>query len=76
MGVSLEHYTDRNQTLRYEDATATIAYIGLAVIGASESAPIWQIKRLDSTTGVDVRWADGNAEFDNVWANRASLTYI
>lgn len=75
MGVSLEQITDRNLALRYDEVDANTAYLGLAPINSANSAPVWQIKKLDYTTGVDVRWADGNQGFDNVWDNRASLTY-
>lgn len=75
MGVSLEQTTDRNLALKYVEASSTLAYVGLASIGSPSSAPVWQIKQLDYTTGVDIKWADGNQNFDNVWDNRASLAY-
>jgi hypothetical protein len=76
MGVSLEQVTDRNLALRYDEVDANTAYLGLSPIGSQHSASVWQIKKLDFTTGVDIKWADGNQGFDNVWDNRASLTYI
>lgn len=75
MGVSLEQTTDRNLALRYDEVDANTAYLGLAPINSANSASVWQIKKLDYTTGVDVRWANGNQGFSNVWDNRASLTY-
>lgn len=57
--------------------TPTVAYFGRAVPGSLTSAAVWQIKKLDF--GVDgdvaVTWADGDADFNNVWDNRASLSY-
>jgi len=38
----------------------------------SKSAAIWQIWRASDT---ESSWADGNVAFDNIWDNRASLTY-
>lgn len=62
--------------LRLDDASATVSYVGEAAIAVAESAAFWRIKRLTTTGNVlDIKWADGNAEFDNVWANRASLSY-
>lgn len=56
--------------------TANMIYIGNAVIGSLNSGAVWQIKRIDkSTLALDKRWADGNALFDNIWDNRASLSY-
>ncbi len=52
-----------------------IDYVGEAAIGTATSAALWRIKRVDSATGIIILWADGNASFDNVWDNRASLSY-
>lgn len=60
-----------------DSSTPTFAYLGKASAGSATSAAVWQIQKLDF--GVDgdvtVTWADGNARFDNVWDNRASLSY-
>ena len=55
-----------------------IEYIGLAVPGTATSASIWQIQKLiydgnDKLT--QVLWADGNDSFDNIFDNRAALSY-
>lgn len=40
------------------------------------SAAIWSIKRLSISGGaITIEWADGNDLNDNVWDNRASLSY-
>jgi hypothetical protein len=50
--------------------------MGIAAIGSATSAAVWQIHRIDTTGGnVSVDYADGNENFDNIWDNRASLTY-
>lgn len=55
----------------------TIAYLGVAQPGASTAAAVWRIQKLTFNAGGDVviTWADGNGNFDNIWNNRASLTY-
>lgn len=62
---------------RTDFVTANLAYVGEALPGTLESAPSWRIKRL--TLGLDddvvTEWADGNANFDNVWNDRATLSY-
>jgi hypothetical protein len=58
-----------------DEASATITYLGVAAIDSLESAPVWQIRKFDLTGGISVRWADGNANFDNVWDDRATITY-
>lgn len=52
-----------------------LTYVGKAAIGSSTAAPVWQIARLDDTSGLVKTWADGNAAFDNIFDNRESLNY-
>ena len=56
--------------------TGLITYIGKASIGSATSATAWQIKKIDEASGVSITWADGNDNFDNVWDNHSSLTYL
>lgn len=76
MGVSLEQRSDSLGSLKLDQVTSTLFYVGEATFAASTSSPLWRIRKIDTTTGVDVRWADGNSNYDNVWDNRASLTYV
>ena len=62
-----------NKTTRIQ-TVGTRTYIGNAAIGSPESASVWQIKVLD-TPGLTKLWADGNDNFDNVWDDRATVTY-
>lgn len=52
-------------------------YRGEALPGTSENNPAWRISFVVIAGDGDVseKWADGNANFDNVWANRLTLTY-
>ncbi len=56
------------------DTDGSIDYVGEAAIGTATSAPLWRVKKIDSTNGVVVQWA-GTGVFNQVWDNRASLTY-
>jgi hypothetical protein len=58
-----------------DEASDTITYIGEALPGTSQSAAAWRIKRIDSSSGTSILYADGDAQFDNIWANRAALSY-
>lgn len=64
---------------RVDDATTTnITYVGKAPIGSAAASAVWQIMRIDNTNSPEttiVTWADSDANFDNVWSNRTSLTY-
>lgn len=54
----------------------SITYLGYADPGTSNASALWQIRRI-TTTGEDllIEYADGDALFDNVWDDRASLSY-
>lgn len=72
--------TTTNYITKIDDTTtANMIYIGKAALTGSAvatSAASWQIKRIDtSTLAMDKKWADGNDSFDNIWDNRASLTF-
>lgn len=62
--------------VRIDGVGGGVTYIGKAATGASTASAVWQIQRLtESGADTTVQWADGNGSFDNVWDNRASLTY-
>jgi hypothetical protein len=76
-------FTDTvNYTEIVDKATPTVIYIGRAPVG-SDTIPdkadsVWQIMKIDTTASTDIKvpiWADGNENFDNIWDNRASLSY-
>lgn len=60
-------------TLLWE-VSGSYVYIGEASPGTLESAADWRIQRVNTSTG-KIHYADSNSEFDNVWDDRASLTY-
>lgn len=61
---------------KVDEADASTTYIGTAVIGAATSSALWQIKKVSvSGTVTTITWADGNDNYDNIWDNRASLSY-
>lgn len=52
-------------------------YRGEADPGTAEGTALWRIRHITIGNDDDVTtlWADGNANFDNIWTNRASLSY-
>lgn len=50
-------------TIVYEDGADI--YICRAEVCSSPSVAVWQIKKLDTTSGVVPTWCDGNAQYDN-----------
>lgn len=61
--------------IRIYEASPTITYIGRAAPGSLTSDPVWQIQRIDTSSGTVIEWADGLSDFDFIWDDRASLTY-
>lgn len=76
MSVSrLPGHLGQNLAQRIDDQTSTI-YIGYAPMNSAPDVAIWSIKRLTLLGGaITIEWADGNDLNDNVWDNRASLSY-
>ncbi len=59
-----------------DEANSSVTYIGFAKLGSLASAGVWQIFRIQKTGTVTlIQYADGNTRYDNVWDDRASLTY-
>jgi hypothetical protein len=52
-------------------------YVGWAAPGSDTDAAVWKILKLTySGTNLTQRlWADGDTKFDNVWDQRATLSY-
>lgn len=61
---------------QWDQVDPTTAYLGHALPGTATSAASWRIIRY-TFSGDDIggAYADGNASFDNVWDDRASLSY-
>lgn len=72
LGIAVK---DLSLTTIYDEATSTIAYLGNALPGISTSSAFWRISKINTTSGVITTWADGNSNFDNIWADRLSLNY-
>ena len=72
--VSLE--THRLIAAAY-DGGDNLVYLGRAVPGSAKGDAVWQISKFiySGSNLTDVQWADGDQNYDNVWDNRASLSY-
>lgn len=70
--IGTTNYTTR---IAEDSGDTNLTYIGNAVIGSSEASAVWQIKRLDATTGLTKLWRDGNDNFDNSWSTREAGSY-
>lgn len=54
-----------------------VTYRGDALPGTATSVASWRIQRMtmQSDGDIDIVFADGNDNFDNIWDNRLSLSY-
>lgn len=59
------------KTLLDDYTTTNVTYVGKAAIGSATSSAVWQIQKIDETTGMSITWAD-SAGFTQVWDNRAT----
>jgi hypothetical protein len=73
----IEDVVMKQYKLLMDDVSATVSYIGEALPGSDVADPAWRIKKLDTSSDpeVQVTWADGTADFDKVWNDRATYTY-
>lgn len=71
LGAAVEYVSN------FDQVNSTTAYAGKALPGTLTSSANWQIKKLTFGTDGDVttQFADGDSNFDNIWDNRASLSY-
>jgi hypothetical protein len=73
--TTIKTETATQYATRVDQATSTVMYVGKAAIGSLTSGAVWRVKKVDTTSGIVITWADGNSNFDNIWDNRAILTY-
>jgi len=60
-----------------DETTAGTVYIGYAERGSLLSQPVWRIKRVQTVgTITTVGYVDGKLNFNYIWNNRASYTYL
>lgn len=59
------------------DGSNNVEYIGYALPGSSKAAPVWMIKKITYSSGLatDEQFAGGEGKFNQVWNDRASLSY-
>ena len=55
--------------------SGTTTYIAKAVVGTLQSSALWQVMKIDESSGTVITWADGDAFFDNVATDLTILNY-
>jgi len=65
------------EATRVDVASSTITYLGKAVPSTATSAALWQVTRLTiDPNGSLIKEYAGGSSYNQVWDNRASLTYL
>lgn len=60
-----------------DDVSSSLTYIGEAAVGVLDSEPKWRISRITTVgTETKIRYAGGETNWNSVWDDRASLTYL
>lgn len=70
--ASLSRAASDGLDLLVDIASSTVTYVGEAAPGADEADAVWRIRKIDSSSGVSVRYADGVKTFNKVWNDRAT----
>jgi hypothetical protein len=75
--VSVDNFpSEQVYATRVDEASSTVTYIGKAVPGTTNAASLWQISRLTQSGSVlSSEYANGSDAFNQVWNDRASLSY-
>lgn len=69
--------SDKRLTVRLDQVSDTLFYVGKALIGTIDSQPLWQIVRYTQTGSIlKSEYANGAENFNNTWDDRTTLTYI
>lgn len=62
-------------SLRFDKVSATLMYLAEGIFGALDSEPKWKIKRIEIIDALVVI-KNSSETYDQIWDNRASLTYV
>ena len=69
--------SDKRLTVRLDQVSDNLFYVGKALIGSNESSSGWQIVRYTITGSIlKSEYADGSEAFNQVWNDRTTLTYV
>jgi hypothetical protein len=68
---------DEVYSTRVDFVNDNLLYKAEAAVGTANSLPLWRIRRVIVGNDGDIteEWANGNANFVNIWDNRVSLNY-
>lgn len=60
-----------------DESTEGTVYVGYAKRGMALDQPVWRIKKIITVDGITtVGYVDGKLNYNYIWNNRASYTYL
>ena len=72
----LAYLTD-GEPMRVDEVSPTLTYLGYAPVASSPADAVWKIKRVQVIgTETIFSYADGDKNFNNIWNDRATITYL
>lgn len=74
IAIRISSREDDAYGLIVDEVSSTLIYLGEGLYGALTSEPKWRIKKIDTTTGVVIKAA--SEDFNQIWDDRAGLTYV
>ena len=65
------------QPQKIDELSTILVYVGYAqTSGANAAQAVWKIKKIEKVGTVwEIKYADGDELYDNIWNNRYSLNY-
>jgi hypothetical protein len=65
------------RAIRIDRINSLLTYIGVAAVNSLNSDSVWQIRRITKTVGgvTTIEYADGDPKYNNIWDDRAILSY-
>lgn len=73
-GTNLQRMNADNMAIKITEV-GDVTYVAMAAPGTAQSTAKWQVKKIDSSSGTVITWADGNADFDNSATDLTALNY-
>lgn len=75
-GITTNNRYEPVELVYIDEVNGNLTYIGRAKMGSTGAQAVWQIRRLLKTgTATKIEYTDGNRRFDNIWDDRATLSY-
>jgi hypothetical protein len=75
--MSYAHYNvdETPLTTLVDTSGGTVIYLGQSLPGTATSALLWRIQKIDTSSGVQMTYANGSPTFQVAWDSRLTYAY-